>query len=131
MDRYKNARLNIGSDKGPAQPQGDWNRISAHALRSVESIEKCLQEIRQAQGITKSRKFAASLCVKSKRATGKKASERKKLDGQKKVVHTRSWIAFVAKARNALGLPRNEKFPKGSAVYLKAKELQAAEKAAK
>ena len=106
----------IGSDEGPAQPQGDWNRIGAHPLRSVELIEKCLQEIRQAQGITKSKKFAASLCldkngsVKSKRAIGKK-----------------SWIAFVAKARNALGLPRKAKFPKGSAVYLNAKELQAAE----
>ena len=45
------------SDKGPALPQGDWNRIGAHALRSVELIEKCLQEIRQAQGITKSKTF--------------------------------------------------------------------------
>ena len=37
--------------------------------------------------------------------------------------YRRSSFAFVAKARNALGLSRNAKFPKGSAVYLKAKEL--------
>jgi len=89
--------------------------------------------ISKAQGVTKKRRVAELLRQagedpKESVHTEHVASEKKKADGREKHKYTLGWMKSVAAARKELGLAKNAKFPKGSEVYKRAKEIQAAQK---
>lgn len=130
LARHKDISFHIVHADQKANCEEDWNRMGWFALSSIAKLEDSLKAVDSMQETLSKKEVGealrnvgevAALCRKRKRA-----SEKKKADGRQKVSHVQGWLGCVAKARKELGLPPNATFPKGSALYSKAKALQTA-----